>query len=65
MNHLIEPVADSVANAAKRLGISRSALYIELKAGRMKALKAGRRTIVPRVSQSQWLSNLSDWAAAA
>ena len=60
-----EPIADSVAVAAKRVGLSRSGLYLELKAGRMRALKAGRRTIVPRAAQADWLANLAEWGVAA
>lgn len=60
-----EPLADSVAVAAKRLGISRSAIYLELKAGRLHGLKAGRRTIITRAAQADWVSGLADWSAAA
>lgn len=54
----LEPLADSVTVAAKRLGISRSALYLELKAGRLRGLKAGRRTIISRAAQVDWLAAL-------
>lgn len=65
MSTALEPLADSVVTAAKRLGTSRSALYLELKAGRLRGLKAGRRTIITRAAQAEWLANLADWSAAA
>ncbi len=37
----------SVDEAARALGIGRSALYSELAAGRLRSLKVGRRRLVP------------------
>ncbi len=37
----------SVDEAARHLGIGRSALYGELAAGRLRSLKVGRRRLVP------------------
>lgn len=63
MSKALEPLADSVAVAAKRLGISRSATYLELKAGRLRGLKAGRRTIITRTAQADWVASLAEWSA--
>lgn len=65
MSTVLEPLADSVVTAAKRLGISRSAAYLELKAGRLRGLKAGRRTIITRAAQADWVASLADWSASA
>lgn len=54
----IEPIADDPAAAAKRLGICRAQLYIELAAGRLVARKAGRRTLLERTEQDRWLAAL-------
>lgn len=54
----IEPIADAPADAAKRLGICRAKLYLEVSAGRLTARKAGRRTLIERTEQSRWLSAL-------
>ena len=61
----IEPIADSVIIAAKRLGISRSALYLELRDGRLKARKSGGRTLVSREAQREWLESLPAWSNVA
>jgi len=53
-----DALADSPAVAARRLGVSRSQLYLELRAGRITARKLGRRTLIPRSAQAQWLSQL-------
>lgn len=37
----------SVAEAARALGIGRTALYAELQAGRCRSVKVGRRRLVP------------------
>lgn len=62
---LVEPIADDPAAAAKRLGICRAQLYLELAAGRLTARKAGRRTLVERVEQNRWLASLPLKGAAA
>lgn len=60
-----EPLADSVAGTAKRLGTSRSAVYLELRAGRLVGRKAGRRTLIERTEQLRWLTSLPLMGAAA
>ena len=54
----VEPIADDPAAAAKRLGICRAQLYVELAAGRLVARKAGRRTLILRDEQDRWLAAL-------
>ena len=53
-----EPLADSVVVTASRLGICRAQVFIEIKSGRLAALKAGRRTLITRAAQQDWVSNL-------
>lgn len=65
MNYSNEPLAESVAGAAKRLGISRSAIYLELQAGRLVGRKAGRRTLIERTEELRWLASLPVMGAAA
>jgi excisionase family DNA binding protein len=45
------------------LGISRSKIYEEIAAGRLKAVKCGSRTLVPYASGEAWLNNLPAMAA--
>ena len=58
MNYHSEPLADTVAVAAARMGISRSLFYVEARAGRVEIRKVGRRTIVARAEQERWLAAL-------
>jgi excisionase family DNA binding protein len=54
-----------VSEACASLSISRSKLYEELAAGRLKALKAGSRTLIPVASINAWLNNLPTLSEAA
>jgi len=58
MADAIEPLADPIPVAAARLSISRSLLYLEIKAGHITALKARGRTLIARTEQSRWLNSL-------
>ena len=51
-------LADGIPQAASNLGISRTRLYNEIKAGRIVALRAGGKTLITRTSQEQWLASL-------
>lgn len=51
-------LADGVAEACLRLGISIPTFYREVKAGRLVAVKAGRRTLCTREAQAAWLASL-------
>ncbi len=46
----------SVAEAARHLGIGRSALYGELAAGRLRSLKVGRRRLVPSGALAEFVA---------
>jgi excisionase family DNA binding protein len=47
-----------VSEACEALAISRSKLYLELAAGRLRAVKCGRRTLIPVPSIKAWLDGL-------
>ena len=48
----------TIAQAAKASGAGRSTLYVEMKEGRLKARKLGRRTIVLASDLAAWLAAL-------
>lgn len=48
----------SVAEFCTIFSIGRTAVYEEMKAGRLKARKCGRRTLIPRTEAERWLSSL-------
>jgi excisionase family DNA binding protein len=54
-----------VPNACSALGISKSALYREIAAGRLQAKKAGSITLIPIEALSAWLANLPTKGEAA
>ena len=47
-----------LSEACSALAISRSKLYLELAAGRLHAVKCGRRTLIPVPSIKAWLDGL-------
>ena len=53
-----------VRQACVALSISRSKLYEEVAAGRLRALKAGSCTLIPMASIDAWLNSLPDAKAA-
>jgi excisionase family DNA binding protein len=55
----MEPLAYTV-HEAKRVaaGISRTTLYEEIKAGRLRAVKRGRRTLILAEDLRAWLASL-------
>jgi excisionase family DNA binding protein len=61
--HGAEPLAVPMAKAPEWLGISRSKIYEEIQAGRLKAVKCGSKTLVPYASGRAWLDALPDLAA--
>ena len=52
----IEPLTLSIADAAKRAGISRSLIYQEIKAGRLASAKLGKRRLIPLTALQEWLA---------
>jgi hypothetical protein len=58
-------LAFSVDELAKAVSSSRSILYEEIKAGRLKTRKIGARTIVDADEARRWLSSLPTGQATA
>jgi predicted site-specific integrase-resolvase len=58
MSHtqLSEPLADGLADAARRLGISRGLIYKLHKAGKVKLVKLAGRTLITRTEQARLLA---------
>jgi len=55
---IAERLADTIPEACARLGCSRSTIYLELKAGRLIAVKVRGRTLVSREEQQRYLASL-------
>lgn len=51
----IEIQAYDIKSFCKAFNVSRSFVYEEIKAGRLKAVKIGRRTLIPRDNAIEWL----------
>jgi excisionase family DNA binding protein len=60
-------VSDSLTidELSKREGVSRTYIYREINAGRLKARKRGRRTIILREDVRAWLKALPEYQPAA
>ena len=52
------PLAYDILSASKKAGLGRSKLFEEINAGRLKARKAGRRTLILRDDLAAWLASL-------
>jgi excisionase family DNA binding protein len=52
-------LALSIPEFCAAVGIGRSRTYNEIKAGRLRILKCGRRTLISREAVTAWLSSLS------
>ena len=56
--HQFEPQAYDIRSFCAAYSVSRSFAYLEIKAGRLKPLKAGRRTLISRQAAEDWLNAL-------
>jgi hypothetical protein len=54
----VEPLTLSIADAVRWSGICRSELYVLIGAGKLKALKSGRKTLVVAASLREHVENL-------
>lgn len=55
VNAVVEPVALDIHDVLARLPIGRSTLYVELREGRLRATKVGKRTLFdPRDIKAWW-----------
>ena len=59
------PLALGISEAARAAGVGRSTVFEEINAGRLKARKAGRRTLILRDDLAAWLANLPERSAVA
>ena len=53
-----EKNAYTPAEICRRNGIGKTKLYTEIKAGRLEARKAGRKTLITAAAEQRWLSTL-------
>ncbi len=52
------PIAFTISDAVKASGMARSRIYEEMRAGRIEARKAGRRTLILASSLAAFLAGL-------
>jgi len=53
--------AYSIEQFAREEGIGRGTVYAEIREGRLRARKVGRRTIITAEDAAAWRNNLPDW----
>lgn len=54
----IVKIALTVADFCSHYSICRTTFYAEVKAGRLRVLKAGKRTLIAASEAQRWLDNL-------
>ena len=52
----------SIPEFCQSVGLSRSAVYLEIKAGRLRPRKCGRRTLIPIDEAHRWIAELPEFA---
>ncbi|KQZ65566.1 hypothetical protein ASD67_00145 [Sphingopyxis sp. Root1497] len=57
-------LVDTVTDTAHRLGLSRTGVYAQIKAGKLRAVKAGGKTLITRDDQAAWVASLSELKTA-
>ncbi len=55
VNDSSKPLVYSVAEAGKRLGLSRGSMYEAVHTGQIPSIKVGRRILIPRVALDRLL----------
>ena len=55
----------TVPDACARSGLGRTSIYEALKNGRVRARKAGQRTLIEAASLTEWLDSLPIWTPIA
>lgn len=65
VTHIQEFDAEGVNQFARRNGISRRQVYVEIRAGRLIASKVGSRTLITRENGLAWRRSLPTMPAAA
>jgi excisionase family DNA binding protein len=58
------PLTYTVAEAAELFGVSRDSIYKAIREGKFKALRFGRRTVIPRIEVDQLLGITNGHEAA-
>jgi excisionase family DNA binding protein len=56
----LTPRAFSIPEFCRRYGIGRTNAYQEITAGRLRAVKVGRRTLITQVAAEAWLASLPE-----
>ena len=60
MEALVETQAYDIRSFCKAYSVSRSFAYLEMKRGRLRPFKAGRRTLISRAAAQAWQRSLED-----
>jgi len=65
MSANVEPQVYDLASFCRAYSISRSFAYLEIKAGRLKPFKAGRKTLISREAAEDWRHRLEGATAGS
>lgn len=53
----------NIDETSKITGLGKTRIYEELNSGRLRAVKVGRRTLIPHASIEEWLQQLKDYSS--
>ncbi len=53
-----ETLAYSIVAASKAINIGQTKIYEQIRLGKLRAVKFGKRTLIPAISLKEWLNNL-------
>ena len=56
--HPTQKLAFTLAEVVTATGMGKTSIYKEIKEGRLPAVKAGRRTLIPVAAVNEWLAAL-------
>ena len=65
MSKAVPKAALSVEDFCNSYGVGKTTAYEEINSGRLRAVKAGRRTLIPEQSAADWLRSLEPVTAAS
>lgn len=55
-----ETLAYSILGASKACNLGQTKIYEQIKLGRLKAVKFGKRTLIPAKALEEWLNSLPE-----
>jgi excisionase family DNA binding protein len=62
--HIETPLAHQIPEACRRIGVARTSIYELIKAGEIKSIKIGSRTLIPESELQRFITKRLEAVAA-